>query len=84
MRLDDFERSVAEADGTDLLQLHGQPVPPMLWADDLLLASTVTCGLRRLLDELSDFSNRRRLTVNSSKKKAFVFVDRSTTCKSRL
>ena len=71
--LDDFERSVAEAVGTDLPVLQGQPVPPILWADDLLLASTTARGLQRLLDVLSAFSDRWRLTVNSSKTKAIEF-----------
>ena len=45
----------------------------MLWADDLLLSSTTARGLQSLLEQLSGFSDRWRLTVNSSKTKAIVF-----------
>ena len=71
--LDDFERFASLAEGTALPLLHGQPVPPLLWADDMLLASTTARGLQRLLDLLSDFSDWWRLIVISSKTKAIVF-----------
>ena len=45
----------------------------MLWADDLLLASASASGLQVMLYVLSDYSDRWRLTVNSSKTKAVVF-----------
>lgn len=71
--LDDFERSVDEAAGTDQPTLHGQPVPPLLWADDLLLAATTADGLQNQLDALSEFCDVWRLSVNSNKTKAIIF-----------
>ena len=57
IHLDDLGRSVTEADGTELPLQNGQPMPPTLWADDLMLASTTARGLQSLLTQPSDSSN---------------------------
>ena len=71
--LDDFERVVEEAEGTDLPLLQGQPVPPSLWAGDLVTASTTASGQQVQLNLLSDYSDVWRLTVNTNKTEAIVF-----------
>ena len=51
----------------------GRRVPPLLYADDLLLLSTSPAGLKRQLDQLEAYSAAWGLTVNAAKTKVVVF-----------
>lgn len=80
MYVDDLERIIlASAAEMALPCMHdGRPVPPLLYADDLVLLATTPAGLQRQLDALHAYSNAWGLTVNASKTKTVVFARRAT------
>lgn len=80
MYVDDLERTIlASAADMALPCMHdGQPVPPLLYADDLVLLATTPAGLQRQLNALHAYSNAWGLTVNAAKTKVVVFARRST------
>jgi hypothetical protein len=55
----------------------GSTVSFMFYADDLVLVSETTLGLRRMLDALDTYSRWKGLTVNVGKTKVVVFNSRS-------
>ena len=48
-------------------------MPLLLYADDLILMSTIAAGLQTQLDAWASFCDQRQLTVNLSKTKVVVF-----------
>jgi hypothetical protein len=71
--LDDLEQWVMSADGVELPALRGHRVPPLLYADDLLLVSVTAAGLQAQLGVLERYCERWGLTVNVEKTKVVVF-----------
>ncbi len=71
--LDDLEQWVVGADAVELPTLHGQQVPPLLYADDLLLVSVSAAGLQAQLGVLERYCERWGMTVNVEKTKVVVF-----------
>ena len=71
MYVDDIERTMlADAAAMDLPCMHdGRPVPPLLYADDLVLLATSAEGLQKQLDALQAYSDSWGLTVNAGKTK---------------
>lgn len=53
--------------------LHGNRVPSLLFADDIVLLSHSVEGLQNLIDALDAFSDRQKLVVNLSKTKLLAF-----------
>jgi hypothetical protein len=76
--IDDFERAVlsaaAEGQQLDLPVFSGssEPVPPLLFADDIALVSTSAAGLQRQLDLLQRYCQQCGLTVNTVKTKLMI------------
>ena len=74
----DFEQRMLAAaqHGTqlDLPQLAGQPMPPLLYADDMALLATSAAGLQQQLLLLEQYCEERGLTVNMEKTKAMLLV----------
>jgi hypothetical protein len=66
--VDDFEEGLLLQEGLGLVSFQGECVPPLFYADDLLLMSGSAAGLQRQLDYLHRYAARWRLTVNVSKK----------------
>ena len=60
----------------DLPDLAGQPMPPLLYADDMALLSTTAAGLQRQLRLLELYCAEQGLTVNLGKTKAYDTVPR--------
>ena len=79
--IDDFEELIMGTEGCDLPQLHNTPIPPLMYADDLLLVSTSAEGLQKQLDALEPYSTRWCLTVNVDKTKAMVFRPTPRSCR---
>ena len=75
MYVDDIERTMlADAAAMDLPCMHdGRPVPPLLYADDLVLLATSAEGLQKQLDALQAYSDSWGLTVNAGKTKVVAF-----------
>ena len=48
-------------------------MPLLLYADDLILMSTIAAGIQTQLDARASFCDQRQLTVNLSKTKVVVF-----------
>ena len=72
--MDNLPAAVAGTDGADLpCFADGRRVPPLLYADDLLLLSTSPAGLQRQLDHLEAYSAAWGLTVNAAKTEVVVF-----------
>lgn len=73
--LDDFEqhvqRAVPDAVGA-FPRLGGRPVPPMLFADDMLLMSTSVAGLNAQLLALQTYCDSKQLTVNAAKTQVMI------------
>lgn len=73
--LDDFElhlqRTVPPA-LAQLPQLSGKDVPPMLFADDMLLISTSVDGLNAQLLSLQAYCDAKKLTVNAAKTQVMI------------
>ncbi len=68
--LDDFEQHLQRtvpASAAQLPALHGHTVPPLLFADDMLLMSTSPAGLRAQLTSLQHYCDAKKLTVNAAK-----------------
>ena len=68
--LDDFEQHVQQGVPeavAALPRLCGRPVPPMLFADDMLLISTSVAGLNAQLLALQTYCDAKKLTVNAAK-----------------
>ena len=74
--VDDFEEGLLLQEGLGLVSFQGECVPPLFYADDLLLMSGSVAGLQRQLDYLQRYAARWRLTVNVSKTKAMMFGGR--------
>jgi hypothetical protein len=53
--LDDLEQWVMSADGVELPTLRGHRVPPLLYADDLLIVSVTAAGLQAQLGVLERY-----------------------------
>ena len=73
--VDDIERTLlADATAMDLPCMHdGRPVPPLLYADDLVLMATSPEGLQKQLDALQAYADSWGLTVNAGKTKVVAF-----------
>ena len=72
--VDNLPAAVAETDGADLpCFADGRRVPPLLYADDLLLLSTSPAGLQRQLPHLEAYSAAWGMAVNAAKTKVVVF-----------
>lgn len=68
--LDDFELHLQRTVSPALAQLPslcGCPVPPLLFADDMLLISTSVAGLNAQLQSLQTYCDAKMLTVNAAK-----------------
>ena len=76
--IDDFEAAVLAAvqrgEQLDLPSLLGSdsPLPPLLYADDMVLLSTSAAGLQRQLQLLEQYCRQWGLTVNTVKTKAML------------
>lgn len=73
--LDDFEGCLQRALGAvaSLPTLAGHTVPPLLFADDMLLIATSPAGLQAQLDFLQSYCDAKKLTVNAAKTQVMVF-----------
>eukprot|EP00887_Chlorella_sp_A99_P006887 scaffold2.g6887.t1 len=73
--LDDLEGRLQLALGAAaaLPTLAERPVPPMLFADDMLLISTSPADLQAQLDYLQSYCDAKKLTVNTGKTQVMVF-----------
>jgi hypothetical protein len=75
MFLDDFELHVQRTVSSAVAHmpvLSGHPVPPMLFADDMLLISTSPAGLRAQLSSLQSYCDAKKLTVNAAKTQVMI------------
>ncbi len=72
--LDDWEGHLQAAVGgsADLPRLAGRLVPPLLFADDMLLISLSAAGLQAQLHCLQAYCDAKRLTVNTAKTQVMV------------
>ena len=73
--LDDFEEHVQRSVCPALAQLPllaGRPVPPLLFADDMLLFSTSPAGLNAQLAALQTYCEAKKLTVNAAKTQVMI------------
>ena len=73
--LDDFEQHVQRSVCPTIAQLPllaGQPVPPLLFADDMLLISTSPAGLNAQLASLQTYCDAKKLTVNARKTQVMI------------
>jgi hypothetical protein len=72
--LDDFEQHVERCVGpaAHLPMLDGHAVPPMLFADDMLVISTSVSGLNAQLRALQTYCDAKQLTVNSAKTQVMI------------
>ena len=71
--IDDLPAAVLREAGADLPRLgDGWRVPPLLYADDLVLMATSAAWLQAQLDKLEAFASAWGLTVNAGKTKVMV------------
>ena len=73
--LDDFELHVQRTVSSVIAQLPllaGRPIPPLLFADDMLLISTSAAGLRAQLRALQAYCDAKKLTVNAAKTQVMI------------
>jgi hypothetical protein len=73
--LDDFEQHVQRTLGAAtacLPVLAGRNIPPLLFADDMLLISTSPAGLRAQLLALQSYCDSKKLTVNAAKTQVMI------------
>lgn len=72
--LDDFEQHLQATAGqaAALPQLAGRTLPPLLFADDMLLLATSAAGLQAQLHSLQTYCNAKKLTVNTAKTQVMV------------
>jgi hypothetical protein len=73
--LDDFELHVQHTVPPALSQLpllYGYTVPPLLFADDMLLLSTSVAGLNAQLQSLQAYCDAKKLTVNAAKTQVII------------
>jgi hypothetical protein len=72
--MDDLEPYI-QALGTAaaLPSLAGHPVPPLLFADDVLFISTTPAGLQAQLNALQAYCDSKKLTVNAAKTQVMIF-----------
>ena len=63
---EDLEREVKQNSAGNILDI-------IMYADDVVLISSSAAGLRKHITTLSDFSQRRKLEVNTEKTKICVF-----------
>ena len=73
--LDDFELHVRRTVPPTIAQLPllcGHPVPPLLFADDMLLLSTSATGLNAQLQSLQSYCDAKKLTVNTAKTQVMI------------
>ena len=73
--MDDFELHVQRTVPAALAQLPllcGSPVPPLLFADDMLLISTSPAGLNAQLQSLQTYCDAKKLTVNAAKTQVMI------------
>ena len=73
--LDDFESHLQLTAGEAgcLPQLAGHTVPPLLFADDMLLVATSPAGLNAQLGSLQAYCDAKKLTVNTAKTQVMIF-----------
>lgn len=64
-----------KAHSQDAPDLHGQKVPILLYADDIVLLSKSPSGLQHMLDVLQAFCSEKLLSVNMSKTQVVIFND---------
>lgn len=80
--IDDLEEEImaaaAAGEALDLPVLGGQPLPPILFADDTALLATSAAGLQRQLALLERYCARKGLTVNSTKTKVMLLSGERT------
>ena len=63
---------------TDLLELpNGSSTSCLLYADDVILISKSPEGLQNLLDSVSTFCNKWKMTVNPTKPKCILFTSKN-------
>lgn len=74
--IDDLEGIWLAAGHLDLPLLGLDSMPPLLYADDLVLLSTTAAGLQRQLNLLRNYAGKWGLTVNLLKTVAVVFRDK--------
>lgn len=73
MLIDDLPATVMGGVAADLPLLgDDQPVPPLLYADDLALLATSATGLQAQLDQLEAYAANWGLTINANKTKVMV------------
>ncbi len=73
--MDDFELHVQRTVSPALAQvpqLCGSPVPPLLFANDMLLMSTSVAGLNAQLQSLQTYSDAKKLTANAAKTQVII------------
>ena len=72
--LDDFEQHVARTAGAaaQLPLLCGRRVPPLLFADDMLLLASTPAGLNAQLAALQSYCDAKKLTVNAAKTQVMI------------
>ena len=73
--LDDFELHIERTVPAALAQLPllcGRVVPPLLFADDMLLLSTSAAGLNAQLQSLQAYCGAKKLTVNAAKTQVMI------------
>ena len=71
--VDDFEGFLDGVDDTHVPWLWGHAVPPLFYANDLVLLATSPAGLQRQLDRLGVYSSAWALQVNLLKTEIVVF-----------
>ena len=55
------------------IKIGGQTINHLLQADDLILVSETSVGLRKLLDKLTKYCRRWHLILNAQKTKTMIF-----------
>ena len=73
--LDDFELHMQRVVPPAIAQLPllcDRPVPPLLFADDMLLIATSVSGLNAQLQSLQEYCDSKKLTVNTAKTQVMI------------
>ena len=78
--VDGPEKRLLQTSGIYALELTGDLVPLLLYADDLVLMSTSKEGLQRQVDALADFCAGQQLEVNFGKTKDVMLEARRSDC----
>ena len=77
MYIDDLSRVLERIDN-DPVKLNGTPISCLMYADDMILLSSSSCGLQKSLNTLGMYCKKWQLIVNTQKTKVMIFNKNTT------